>query len=94
MRVDLNKYVINRKFAQDFYKAKSNIYDLGIAISLLATITGCPCVVIAFYLGEDIGFSIELVGIISRLGKFYGYTEFIGAPESYYEALKNSISVE
>lgn len=70
------------------------MYDLGSVIGLLATSTGCPCIVVAFYLGEDIGFSFELVGIINRLGNFYGYTEFIGAPESYYEALKDSIPVE
>jgi len=71
------------------------MYDLGSAVGLLATSTGCPCVVVAFYLGEDIGFTEELLGIISRLTKFYGYTEFIGASESYHEALKlYPVSVE
>lgn len=73
---------------QGFYRTNKERYDLGSAISLCATSTGCPCVVVAFYLGEDIGFTPEVIDAINRFVKFYGYTEFIGAPESYYEALK------
>lgn len=88
MKIDLTRYVVNKKFVQNFYRAKKEQYDLGSAISMCATTTGCPCVVVAFYLGEDIGFTPEVIDSINRFVKFYGYTEFIGAPESYYEALK------
>jgi hypothetical protein len=88
MKIDLNRYIVNKNFVQKFYKTHKVSYDLGSAISVCATSTGCPCVVVAFYLGEDIGFTPELIVIIDRLIKFYRYTEFIGAPESYYEAIK------
>ena len=88
MKVDLEKYIVNRDFVQRFYRKNKEMYGLGGSISLCATSTGCACVVVAFYLGEDIGFIPELIEIIKRLTKFYGYTEFIGAPESYYIAIK------
>lgn len=95
MKVDLNKYIVNKKFVQSFYRQKKSLYDVGSTVGLLATSTGCPCVVVAFYLGEDIGFTEELVAIIGRLVKFYGYTEIIGASESYYEAFNTySIKIE
>ena len=88
MIVDLTRYEVNKSIVQRFYRAKNNIYDLGTIISLCATSTRCPCVVIAFYLGEDIGFTSEVIDEINRFVKFYGYSGFIGAPKAYYEAIK------
>jgi hypothetical protein len=89
MKVDLTRYTVNRSIAQRFYRTKKSVYDLGTIISLCATTTGCPCVVIAFYLGEGIGFTPEVIDEINRFIKFYGYSGFIGAPESYYEAIRD-----
>lgn len=88
MKIDLNKYVVNKNFVQHFYRINKEVYGLRGCISLCATSTGCPCIAVTFYLGEDIGFVPELIEIINRFIKFYGYTAIIGAPESYYLAIK------
>lgn len=88
MKMDLNKYLINKSFIQNFYRKNKEIYTLGYTISLCGASTGCPCIALAFYLGEDIGFTQEILDTISRFAKNYEYTEFVGAPESYYLAIK------
>lgn len=88
MKLDLTKYVVNRNFVQNFYRTNKEVYGLGNSISLCATTTGCPCVAVAFYLGEDIGFTPEIIETIDRFAKFYGYTEFVGVPETYLLAIK------
>ena len=88
MKVELNKYAVNKTFIQKFYRTNKELYSLGSTISLCATGTGCPCIVVVFYLGEDIGFTPEILEAIDRFVEFYGYTEFLDAPESYYAAIQ------
>lgn len=80
MKIDLNKYSINRPFIQDFYR-KSTIKDVSYTVSMCSTSTHCPIIVLAIFLGEDIGYTPEIVSIVERLIKFYGYTEILGQKE-------------
>jgi hypothetical protein len=88
VKIDLHKYVVNRDYIQRYYRKNKEIHDMGYAISLCAATTGCPCIALAFYLGEDIGYVPELLYIIDRLIKSGGYTGVIGMPESYLLAIK------
>lgn len=74
MTIDLKKYAINRPFIQQWYK-KNNNYDISKTISLHAAGMHCPCIALAFYLAEDIGYTPELIRIIDILIKTYDYTE-------------------
>jgi hypothetical protein len=80
MRLDLNKYVVNKAFIQEQWRKSPN-RDIGQVISMVATSTHCPCVVLAFYLAEGIGYTPELTKIIGDLIKFYGYTEILNQSE-------------
>ena len=91
MKMDLNKYTANKKFIQNFYKKNKNLRDVEYCVSICAATINCPCIALAFYLGEDIGFTSEILDLIVRLSKSSGYDEFINAPESYREAIKNNI---
>ncbi len=50
----------------------------------------CPCIVVAFYLSEDIGWTLELMKAVDTLIKFYGYEEIKNQKEGspYLVSLK------
>jgi hypothetical protein len=82
MKIDLKTYSINRKFIQNWYKNnKDKSLDIGTIVSLCASATHCPCIALAHYLAEDIGYIPELTGLIDGFIKFYGYTEVLGQKE-------------
>ena len=89
MQMDLNKYTVNRKFIQDGYKnSKSGFKNVGEAISIFASSTHCPCIILAFYLAESIGFTPDLVKFIDSQIKYYGYKEIYNQmPGSPYLAM-------
>ena len=79
MKIDLNKYAINRSLVQGYYgKNKGGFADIAKIIAVYASATHCPSVVLAFYLAEDLGYTPELRTVIDRLIAFYGYTEISG----------------
>ena len=80
MRVDIDKYAINREFVRKFYQNRQSDDDLGVLISSLACATMCPCIVIAYWIGEDSNWHPDTIESIKRLTKFYGYTEIVGKP--------------
>jgi hypothetical protein len=83
MIVDLNKYTVNKKPIQDWYRNNKDNAPIGLMVSSMAVSTMCPCIVVAFYIGEVSGWPQEILESIERLTKFYDYTEVIGKPESY-----------
>lgn len=79
MIVDIDKYRLNRDFVRAAYLERRSD-DLGMLISVLACSTMCPCVVIAYWIGEDSNWHPETVLAIKRLTKFYGYTKILNKP--------------
>lgn len=80
MIVDINKYIINKKFIQEWFL--ENGEEMGLSVSIMANSTMVPCVVCAFWIGEAAGWPTEMKSKIERLVKFYGYTEIIGVPDT------------
>ena len=82
MRIDLNKYIINRDFIQKWYLDQTY---LGYAqcISTMAIACHTPCIVVAFYIGEITDWPQEILNSISRYIDFYDYREITGIPEGY-----------
>ena len=80
MRVDMDMYKRSKPFAQEWYTnfGKDNP---GMSISLLAFMTGCPCIVIAHWIAEVEGYPDWIVKKIDILMKFYGYQEIANLPE-------------
>jgi hypothetical protein len=78
MIIDLNKYLINKEIIQRWYLDKGG--DPRKLISVLASATMVPCIVIAYYIGEIDGWSPEIRHSIDSLTKFYGYTEILNKP--------------
>jgi hypothetical protein len=76
MQLDLNTYSVNRIPIQDWYRwhGDQRITDI---ISIQAAGTHCPCIALAFYLAEDIGYTPELIRLIDIFIKDYGYTEIL-----------------
>lgn len=62
MRFDLNRFLVNKLFVQNYFKKNGG--SPGYAVSLISATAGCPVIVLAFYLAEDIGFVPELVKTI------------------------------
>lgn len=81
MIVDLNHYLVNKPFIQEWHKdhGKGNP---GLTVSILSPATHCPCIVMAFYLSETVGFIPEMVDMIQKLIDFYHYTEINHQPEN------------
>jgi hypothetical protein len=81
MTIDLDAYRVQKQAIVRAYKLAISKDVLEI-ICLTSPATHTANVVMAFYLAEEIGFTPELVEMITRLIKFYGYTSIKGAPES------------
>lgn len=81
MHIDLDLYLINKPFVQYWYETNADKSING-AVSILAASTGCPCIALAFYLSEDLGFTPTLIHLINSLIEFYGYKEIAGQPNN------------
>lgn len=81
MIVDIGIYSVNRDFVRNWYAKNEGKDSIGHAISALACSTMCPCIVIAYWIGEITNWHPEALQAIDRLTKFYGYTEIKNKPE-------------
>jgi hypothetical protein len=79
MRIDLNKYSVNREFIQKEY-AKDKTKDITRVISSVGAGIHCPLIALCFYLAESEGFTPQLTKMINSLVKFYGYAQISGQP--------------
>lgn len=89
MEHDLNTYAVNKEFAQQWYNQRLD-WDVREAISLLSATTQCPCIAIAFYIGESTGFIDPLLlSNIDNLIAIYGYTKIKNQPSNspYLESM-------
>lgn len=83
MKIDLNTYSINRKYIQNWYKHnKDKVSGVVEAVALQAPSIHCPCIVLTYFIAEDIGFTEEIVESIESLIKQYGYKEILNQPEN------------
>lgn len=81
MTIDLDRYTINKPFIQEWYRKNKDKNDnIRNVVSVWAANTSCPCIVLAFYLAEDVGFIKELTDTIDSLIEFYGYEEILNQP--------------
>ena len=80
MKLDLDKYSINRAYFQKWFRENGKGNATGAATMWAPTIH-VPCAALGFYLAEDIGYTPELVQYIDNLIKFYGYTKISGQKE-------------
>lgn len=81
MIVDVDKYIINRKFVQEWFLDHGKEIGIGLSISIMANATMCPCIVCAVWIGEVTNWPEEILVTIDRLKKFYNYSEIINKPE-------------
>ncbi len=80
MKLDLDKYRVNRKYIQEEYR-RGNEKSVTKVISSIGAGIHCPLLALAFFLAETETYSPELVKMIDSLIKFYGYTEISGLPK-------------
>lgn len=80
MTEDLARYQVQKPHAQRWFLEKGD-GDIDKAISILATMTSCPCIVVTYWLGEVTGWPIQVKEAIDRLTNFYGYTDILNKPE-------------
>lgn len=77
--MDISKYEINKEFVvRKYHDRKTN--DLIQLVAELAVSTMCPCVAIAYWIGEASGWPQELITHTLELIEFYGYDEIKGKP--------------
>lgn len=80
MQIDLETYSASKRVIINWLSGR-NPKDLLGNISMIATSTHCPCIVVAYFAGEAFGWTEELAQYIRRLIDFYGYDEITNKPE-------------
>lgn len=70
MTIDCNDYRNNIEYLKNFLKDKS-IKEQYEEIGMLSIVTNVPIIVVACYVGELCGFTIDLIDFINRLKTFY-----------------------
>jgi hypothetical protein len=94
MKIDLEHYSVHRKSIQMSYK-ESKLQDIGFFISMWCACSQFPCIVAAFFLAEDIGFTPELTKLIDSLIKTYHYDEILNQKlDSYYLTLDTNHAIK
>lgn len=80
MYVDVGAYDASKKAIVNWLSTRDQ-KDLISNVSMIAVITSCPCIVVAYYAGEAFGWSDELIRYAKRLIEFYGYDTILNKPE-------------
>lgn len=86
VKVDLRSYHRQKQISIEWYYTKGR-QDAGYTIGTLSCYTHIPSVIVALWLGEEIGFNDEIVRKIKTLVNFYGYDTLLGAPENLPDGL-------
>lgn len=93
MELDLNTYMVNKKpFQRYYHKNKDRNDSISNMISIWSSSTFCPCIVLAFYLAEDIGYTAEIIRLIDIFVRTYEYKLILNQQEGspYLTSLGNS----
>lgn len=80
MTIDLNKTRVQASFMRRIYH-RDTVKDANKRVSEIAGAVQTPCIALAFYLAEDIGYTPELTFLIDTLIKFYRYDQILGQKE-------------
>lgn len=81
MTIDIAAYEINKKFIQNYYRHHGG--DPLRIIGILSAVTFCPVLATTFFMGEEIGWSEEIIHNIKSIIKFYKYDVILNIPESF-----------
>ena len=73
MKIDVELYRINKPGFIQFYLDKKDHHDIGYITSMMACVTHVPCYVVYYYIGEEFGFSEEILNGMESLKRFYEY---------------------
>jgi len=77
--IDIGTYSANKTFAINWFNTKGG-KDIKRSVGQLASMTFVPCIVIAYWLGEETNWHPDAVSSIKSLIDFYGYTEIKNKP--------------
>lgn len=80
MHIDLGAYEGSKNLIVNWLSGRDP-KDLMHNISKIAVSTHCPCIVVAYFAGDALGWTEELVKHIKSLIEFYGYSEIANKPE-------------
>lgn len=80
MIIDIEAYTASKSIVINYYEGKGG-KDARRSISMGASITHCPAVVVAYWIGDHAGWTPEIIQTIKSLIDFYGYTEIQNKPE-------------
>jgi hypothetical protein len=76
MKINISNYILNKPIVQGWWRRDKDIgLDLPKCIAAYAVATHCPCIVIAHFIAEDIGYTPAINDQIESLTKFYGYED-------------------
>jgi len=76
MILDCDKYKLSLPFIRDLTKDLTQLERLQ-TIGIIAIASGVPIIVVATFIGELWGYTIELEGFIERLKTFYMVEEIV-----------------
>lgn len=79
MNIDISKFEKQKKFVIGWFNTKGG-KNIERTISMMAVATFIPCIVIAYWIGEETNWDPQAVESIKRLTDFYGYKEIKGKP--------------
>lgn len=79
MTIDLAIYDSNKDFVIGWFNTKGG-KDIGRTVSIMASATHVPCIVIAYWLGEHTNWHPDSIISIKSLTDFYGYTDIQNKP--------------
>lgn len=79
MTIDLEIYSTNKAFVVGWFNTKGG-KDIKRTVSQMASATFVPCIVIAYWLGEETNWHPDAIDSIKGLIDFYGYTTIENKP--------------
>jgi hypothetical protein len=82
MKINLNNYALVKADLQRIVALQRDT-SIERCITIVSVATHVPLIAVAFFVGEAMGWPQEILDMIERLTKEYGYDEVIGIPESF-----------
>lgn len=80
MTIDIEKFEASKFLVINYFEGKGG-RQVRRCISMGAQISGVPCIVVAYWIGNHAGWPQEAIDAIKSLIEFYGYTDITGKPE-------------
>jgi hypothetical protein len=78
MTIDIDLYKANKTFVISWFYG--NGQDVKRTISMMSLALFVPCIVVAYWVGEETNWHPDAVSSIENLTAFYGYTEIKNKP--------------